>query len=54
VSKGAPQVVLSFISQEDAIKDIIDKQIDNFATGGYRTIGVAKTNGQGEWELLLF
>ncbi|HEX9253079.1 MAG TPA: plasma-membrane proton-efflux P-type ATPase [Ignavibacteriaceae bacterium] len=51
VTKGAPQAILSLIqgSDKDRTTDIINKQIDEFALKGFRTLGTAKTNEQGNW-----
>lgn len=52
ITKGAPRVILSLISEASKKKtsDVINKQIDEFAAKGYRTLGTAKTNVQGNWE----
>jgi len=52
VSKGAPQVILSLITQSDVLKAKVLRHIDIFAAKGYRAIGVARTNNNGEWQLL--
>jgi H+-transporting ATPase len=51
ITKGAPQVILALIEEEDKDKttNIFNKQIDEFASRGFRTLGTAKTNEQGEW-----
>jgi H+-transporting ATPase len=52
ITKGAPQVISALMETVDKEKatNIINKQIDEFAAKGYRTLGTAKTNEQGKWE----
>jgi H+-transporting ATPase len=50
VSKGAPQVILELASNKDSVREEIGKQVDAFATKGYRALGVAKNSSQGEWQ----
>ena len=52
ISKGAPQVILALLSGENKEKltDNLNKQIDEFASKGFRTLGSAKTSNNGEWE----
>ncbi len=54
VSKGAPQAILSLIKGEgkEKITNIINKQIDDFAAKGFRTLGTAKTDEQGNWQYI--
>ena len=52
ISKGAPQVILNLLSEKTSAEmaDIINRQIDEFASKGYRTLGTARTNAKGNWE----
>ena len=52
ITKGAPQVILALTEAADKEKttNLINKQIDEFAAKGFRTLGTAKTNEQGKWE----
>jgi H+-transporting ATPase len=52
ITKGAPQVISALIeaANKDKATNIINKQIDEFASKGFRTLGTAKTNEQGKWE----
>ena len=52
ITKGAPQVILALIETADKEKttNLINKQIDEFAAKGFRTLGTAKTNEQGKWK----
>jgi H+-transporting ATPase len=51
-SKGAPQVILDMctVSEEDRAK--ADKAVDDFATKGYRTLGVARSDDGENWRFL--
>jgi H+-transporting ATPase len=48
VSKGAPQVILSLLPNIN-LTEAVNHYIDDFASKGYRALGVAKTNGDEEW-----
>ena len=48
VSKGAPQVILALLSDIKST-EAVNHYVDDFASKGYRALGVAKTNGNGEW-----
>jgi len=52
ITKGAPQVILALMEAADKEKatNIINKQIDEFAAKGFRTLGAARTNEQDKWQ----
>ncbi len=52
VSKGAPQAILSLITggNKGKITNLVNKQIDDFAAKGFRTLGTAQTDEQGNWQ----
>jgi H+-transporting ATPase len=52
VSKGAPQVILDLVHPDSAVRDKAEHQVYDLASKGYRTLGVARTDGQGKWEFL--
>ena len=52
VTKGAPQVVLGLLSDTSEIEADVDKAIKEFAERGFRALGVAKTDTEGEWQFL--
>ena len=52
VSKGAPQVILELAANAAAVKSAIDKAVNGFAARGYRALGVARADGDGQWQLL--
>lgn len=51
VSKGAPQVIAALCDGDGAAADV-DGVVERFATHGYRSLGVARTDGDGCWRLL--
>ncbi|PQO46417.1 plasma-membrane proton-efflux P-type ATPase [Blastopirellula marina] len=51
-SKGAPQVILALAPNADEIQAAFDEAIDGFARRGFRSLGVAKTDASGQWQVL--
>jgi H+-transporting ATPase len=51
-SKGAPQVILALDANATQIQPQVDKAVGGFAARGYRSLGVARTNDQGQWQFL--
>ncbi|MFZ5452249.1 MAG: plasma-membrane proton-efflux P-type ATPase [Thermodesulfobacteriota bacterium] len=52
VTKGAPQVVMALCHLESATADKAQKVVDDLATKGYRTLGVARAAETGPWQFL--
>ncbi len=52
VTKGAPQVILGLAANAAAVKDAMDKAVNDFAARGFRALGVARADGDGGWQLL--
>ena len=52
VTKGAPQVILALSANAASVKSAVDKAVDDFAARGFRALGVARADGDGEWRLL--
>jgi H+-transporting ATPase len=52
VSKGAPQVILDLVRPEGDARVKAEKQVNDLAAKGYRTLGVARTEAGGKWEFL--
>lgn len=50
VSKGAPQVFLSLIPNRTEIENKVNEIVDAFAGKGYRALGVAKSDDEGNWQ----
>jgi len=51
VSKGAPQVILELVHDAEAVKSAADAAVNAFAARGFRALGVARAEGDGEWTL---
>ncbi|HRW52580.1 MAG TPA: plasma-membrane proton-efflux P-type ATPase [Phycisphaerae bacterium] len=52
VSKGAPQVILKLARDEDAVRDEAEKAIGDFASRGFRSLGVAESTRDDDWRFL--
>ena len=52
VTKGAPQVILALSANADEVKDDVKKVVDEFATRGYRALGVARMEGGDKWQFV--
>jgi H+-transporting ATPase len=51
VTKGAPQVILALAELGDDEKAAAGKAVDEFAARGFRSLGVARADGDGKWNL---
>ncbi len=55
VSKGAPQVILALTGESAetaAMKQAADQAVNQFAARGFRSLGVARAEGDGPWKFL--
>jgi len=52
VTKGAPQVILALDPNSEKIQAEFDKAVNEFASRGFRSLGVARTNGNDKWQLI--
>ena len=52
VTKGAPQVILALSANAAQVKAATDKAVNDFAARGFRSLGVARAEGDGPWQLL--
>ena len=52
VSKGAAQVIVALAANAAQVKPEVDKAVNEFAKRGFRSLGVARTDAQGQWRLL--
>jgi len=52
VTKGAPQVILALAANAGDVKSAVDKAVDDFAARGFRSLGVARAEGGGPWQLV--
>jgi H+-transporting ATPase len=50
VSKGAPQVILALTGNAGEAKVAIEKAVNDFAARGFRSLGVARAEGDGPWQ----
>jgi H+-transporting ATPase len=52
VTKGAPQVILELAANAADVKYAVDRAVNAFAARGFRSLGVARTNADGQWQFL--
>jgi H+-transporting ATPase len=52
VSKGAPQVILALDPDAEKIEDQVNQAVSEFASRGFRSLGVARTDENGEWQFM--
>ncbi len=52
VTKGAPQVILELSANAGQVKSAVDKAVNEFAVRGFRSLGVARAGGDGQWQFL--
>ena len=52
VTKGAPQVIQGLSENAAAVKDAVDKAVNDFAARGFRALGVARADGDGKFQFL--
>jgi len=50
VTKGAPQVILALSANAAQVKAAVDKAVNDFAARGFRSLGVARADGDGQWQ----
>jgi H+-transporting ATPase len=51
-TKGAPQVILALDPDASQIQPQVDKAINEFASRGFRSLGVAQADGEDQWHFL--
>ena len=52
VTKGAPQVILTLSDNAGQLKPDVDKAVNEFAARGFRSLGVARAEGDGPWQFV--
>ena len=52
VTKGAPQVILALSANAGQVKAAVDKAVNEFAARGFRSLGVARAEGEGHWQFI--
>jgi H+-transporting ATPase len=51
LTKGAPQVILELAGNAGQVKAAVEKAVAEFAARGFRSLGVARAEGDGPWRL---
>ncbi len=52
ISKGAPQVILELAHPSDEIRNKVNEKIAEFASKGFRSLGVAKSDRDEKWKFI--
>ena len=52
VTKGAPQVILALAANAAEIRAAADSAVNDFAARGFRSLGVARADGDGDWQFV--
>ncbi|MDD5129366.1 MAG: plasma-membrane proton-efflux P-type ATPase [Candidatus Omnitrophica bacterium] len=52
VTKGAPQVILELSANAGQVRPSVEKAVNEFATRGFRSLGVARADGEGRWQFI--
>ena len=52
VTKGAPQVILALAANVAQITPAADSAVNDFAARGFRSLGVARADGDGDWQFV--
>jgi H+-transporting ATPase len=52
MTKGAPQVILALSANAEQVKPAVEMTVNEFATRGFRSLGVARADGDAQWEFL--
>ena len=52
VTKGAPQVILALSANAAQVKADVDQAVNEFAARGFRSLGVARADGEGAWQFI--
>ncbi|MGO8720204.1 MAG: plasma-membrane proton-efflux P-type ATPase [Acidobacteriaceae bacterium] len=50
VAKGAPQVILEMSKNAADVKPAVEKAVNDFAGRGFRSLGVARADEEGNWQ----
>ncbi len=52
VAKGAPQVILELSGNDDTVIAAVDQAVNAFAARGFRSLAVARADGDGPWRFV--
>jgi H+-transporting ATPase len=50
VAKGAPQVIIAMSKNVGDVKSAVEKAVNEFAGRGFRSLGVARADNEGDWQ----
>ena len=50
VTKGAPQVILALSANAGQVQVAVENAVNKFAARGFRSLGVARADGDGQWQ----
>src|ERR1700721_563032 len=52
VAKGAPQVILKMSTNAGEVKPAVEKAVKEFAGRGFRSLGIARADQEGQWQFV--
>lgn len=52
VTKGTPQVIIALSDNAGQVKSAVEKAVNEFAARGFRSLGVARAEGDGPWQFV--
>ncbi|MDE2030904.1 MAG: plasma-membrane proton-efflux P-type ATPase [Patescibacteria group bacterium] len=52
VAMGASQIILAMSVNINEVKNLVDTAVHDFATRGFRSLGIAKTDNDGKWRFV--
>ena len=52
VTKGAPQIILELSANAGQVNSAVNTAVNDFATRGFRSLGVARDDGDGQWKFI--
>ena len=52
VAKGAPQIILQMSTNTGDVKPAAEKAVNEFAARGFRSLGVARADQEGQWQFV--
>jgi H+-transporting ATPase len=52
VTKGAPQIILALSADAGQARPAVEKAVNEFAARGFRSLGVARAEGDGPWRFM--
>jgi H+-transporting ATPase len=52
VTKGAPQVIMELAANAGQVKPAVEQAVNEFAARGFRSLGVARAEADGQWQFV--